>query len=131
MMPPGALLPPQMQQQFPPGGPPQQQQQQPPQQQQQPSSSPAAAVPAKTAWTEHTAPDGRKYYYNSGTKASTYEKPAELLSPQVRARGGGRGGQGCPGGSGEFGSACPNELGSFFARSHSRRVGVGDFKHPG
>eukprot|EP00198_Chlamydomonas_reinhardtii_P003267 XP_001692603.1 WW domain protein [Chlamydomonas reinhardtii] len=35
--------------------------------------------PAKE-WTEHTAPDGRKYYYNAKTKQSSWEKPDELLS---------------------------------------------------
>lgn len=29
-------------------------------------------------WTEHTAPDGRLYYYNSVTKQSSWEKPDEL-----------------------------------------------------
>ncbi|CAK4135508.1 unnamed protein product [Aphanomyces euteiches] len=29
-------------------------------------------------WTEHTAPDGRKYYYNSQTGESTWDRPAEL-----------------------------------------------------
>ena len=31
-------------------------------------------------WTEHDAPDGRKYYYNQVTKKSTYEKPRELYT---------------------------------------------------
>lgn len=29
-------------------------------------------------WTEHKAPDGRSYYYNSVTKQSAWEKPEEL-----------------------------------------------------
>lgn len=29
-------------------------------------------------WTEHKAPDDRSYYYNSGTKQSSWEKPDEL-----------------------------------------------------
>jgi len=29
-------------------------------------------------WTEHKAPDGRTYYYNSVTKQSLWEKPDEL-----------------------------------------------------
>ena len=55
----------------------------------------AAAAP-KSAWTEHTAPDGRKYYFNAQTKQSTYEKPQELLQPEVSGiqTGGGRGGAG-------------------------------------
>ncbi|XP_050432736.1 pre-mRNA-processing factor 40 homolog B [Adelges cooleyi] len=31
-------------------------------------------------WTEHKAPDGRSYYYNSVTKQSSWEKPDELKS---------------------------------------------------
>ncbi|XP_061470838.1 pre-mRNA-processing factor 40 homolog B isoform X1 [Rhineura floridana] len=34
----------------------------------------------KPAWTEHRAPDGRVYYYNSETKQSSWEKPDELKS---------------------------------------------------
>lgn len=29
-------------------------------------------------WSEHSAPNGRKYYYNSATGESTWERPAEL-----------------------------------------------------
>lgn len=29
-------------------------------------------------WTEHKAPDGRSYYYNSVSKQSSWEKPDEL-----------------------------------------------------
>jgi len=29
-------------------------------------------------WTEHKAPDDRLYYYNAGTKQSSWEKPDEL-----------------------------------------------------
>lgn len=50
-------------------------------------SAGAGAAGGKSAWTEHTAPDGRKYYYNSQTKQSSWEKPADLLSPQVWWRG--------------------------------------------
>jgi len=32
----------------------------------------------KSQWTEHTAPDGRVYYYNNVTKQSLWEKPDEL-----------------------------------------------------
>jgi pre-mRNA-processing factor 40 len=31
-------------------------------------------------WTEHKAPDGRSYYYNSVTKQSSWDKPNELKS---------------------------------------------------
>ncbi|PSC74832.1 pre-mRNA-processing 40A [Micractinium conductrix] len=49
---------------------------------------PAAAGPGgaiKPEWTEHNAPDGRKYYYNNRTKQSSWEKPEELKTPQERA----------------------------------------------
>lgn len=84
-MPPGAQLqgPPLQQQQ------PSQQQQQPqqlqqpgaqPQQQPQQQQQPAGQQRPRSVWTEHKAPDGRKYYYNSATKQSSWEKPAELMS---------------------------------------------------
>ncbi|KAK9857235.1 hypothetical protein WJX84_007848 [Apatococcus fuscideae] len=49
---------------------------------QSPAITPAAA-PAKPKpdWTEHTAPDGRKYYYNAVTKQSSWTKPAALGGP--------------------------------------------------
>ncbi|CAF4907795.1 unnamed protein product, partial [Rotaria sp. Silwood1] len=40
-------------------------------------SSPASHE-KKTLWTEHKAPDGRTYYYNSISKESRWEKPDEL-----------------------------------------------------
>ncbi|GAB4839275.1 hypothetical protein Ancab_028802 [Ancistrocladus abbreviatus] len=36
-------------------------------------------------WQEHTAPDGRRYYYNRITKQSSWEKPFELMTPIERA----------------------------------------------
>jgi len=42
------------------------------------SSTPAAK---RSEWSEHTAPDGRVYYYNSVTKHSLWEKPDELKTP--------------------------------------------------
>ncbi|KAL5497081.1 hypothetical protein EMCRGX_G013480 [Ephydatia muelleri] len=33
-----------------------------------------------SAWTEHKAPDGRFYYYNTETKTSSWQKPDELKS---------------------------------------------------
>lgn len=47
------------------------------------SGAPASGAP-KSDWTEHTAPDGRKYFYNSRTKQSSWERPAELMSQQAR-----------------------------------------------
>ncbi|ETV89037.1 hypothetical protein H257_00439 [Aphanomyces astaci] len=35
-------------------------------------------------WTEHTAPDGRKYYYNAQTGESTWDRPAELNTGGVQ-----------------------------------------------
>ncbi|KAF0288824.1 Pre-mRNA-processing factor 40 B [Amphibalanus amphitrite] len=42
---------------------------------------PAKADAPKTSWTEHRAPDGRTYYYNSVTKQSAWEKPEEMKTP--------------------------------------------------
>ncbi|KAJ8762609.1 hypothetical protein K2173_008048 [Erythroxylum novogranatense] len=36
-------------------------------------------------WQEHTAADGRRYYYNKKTKQSSWEKPFELMTPIERA----------------------------------------------
>jgi pre-mRNA-processing factor 40 len=32
-------------------------------------------------WQEHTSADGKKYYYNKKTRQSSWEKPAELMTP--------------------------------------------------
>ncbi|XP_077237958.1 flowering time control protein FCA-like isoform X2 [Tasmannia lanceolata] len=37
-----------------------------------------AAAPLTCNWTEHTSPEGYKYYYNSVTSESKWEKPEEL-----------------------------------------------------
>lgn len=42
------------------------------------SVQPISVAEKKTDWTEHKAPDGRTYYYNSVTKQSLWEKPDEL-----------------------------------------------------
>ena len=39
-------------------------------------------APLKAGWTEHNAPDGRKYYYNAATKVSSWVRPVEAV-PQV------------------------------------------------
>ncbi|XP_022760714.1 flowering time control protein FCA [Durio zibethinus] len=52
-----------------------------------PSSASATAAPVMTPtvapvechWTEHTSPDGFKYYHNSLTRESKWEKPEELI----------------------------------------------------
>ncbi|XP_058800237.1 pre-mRNA-processing factor 40 homolog A [Phymastichus coffea] len=51
-----------------------------------PPPAPAAAdinllAEKKSDWSEHKAPDGRTYYYNSVTKQSLWEKPDELKTP--------------------------------------------------
>lgn len=43
------------------------------------------AVQFKCEWTEHTAPDGRKYYYNAGTKASVWQKPKAYADAEFEA----------------------------------------------
>ncbi|XP_065863849.1 flowering time control protein FCA [Euphorbia lathyris] len=39
-----------------------------------------SVAPVKFTWTEHTSPEGFKYYYNSITRESRWEKPEELKS---------------------------------------------------
>ncbi|GBF88168.1 hypothetical protein Rsub_00880 [Raphidocelis subcapitata] len=60
-----------------------------PQQQQQQPAGPvpvAGGAPSSEGWTEHKAPDGRPYYYNSITKVSAWTKPEPLMTPEERAR---------------------------------------------
>ena len=46
----------------------------------------ASSTSDASAWTEHTAPDGRrKYWHNASTGKSTYEKPACLMTATERA----------------------------------------------
>lgn len=42
-------------------------------------------TPDATAWTEHTHSDGRRYYYNRVTKASSWDKPECLKSSEEKA----------------------------------------------
>ncbi|KAK3160963.1 hypothetical protein QOZ80_1BG0069460 [Eleusine coracana subsp. coracana] len=61
----------------------------------QPGHQPVSAPPtipsvnssesSSSDWQEHTATDGKKYYYNKRTKLSSWEKPAELMTPLERA----------------------------------------------
>ena len=44
-------------------------------------SAPTAQAPLPSGWTEHKAPTGHAYYYNSETKESTYTRPV-LKVPQ-------------------------------------------------
>ncbi|XP_054834280.1 pre-mRNA-processing factor 40 homolog B isoform X1 [Eublepharis macularius] len=44
------------------------------------SAAVTQAAPMKPSWSEHRAPDGRIYYYNSETKQSSWEKPDDLKS---------------------------------------------------
>ncbi|OMO70843.1 hypothetical protein COLO4_28463 [Corchorus olitorius] len=50
------------------------------------SADSVASVPSLTPqsasdWQEHTAADGRRYYYNKKTRQSSWEKPLELMTP--------------------------------------------------
>jgi len=45
---------------------------------------PSADTP--NVWTEHTAPDGRHYYYNATTRESRWEKPEEMKPNFVEAK---------------------------------------------
>ncbi|KAK7207542.1 hypothetical protein BZA70DRAFT_271590 [Myxozyma melibiosi] len=40
---------------------------------------------SSSLWKEHKTSDGRKYYYNTQTKETSWAKPDELLSPRERA----------------------------------------------
>ncbi|KAL1353578.1 pre-mRNA-processing protein 40A isoform X2 [Arachis hypogaea] len=53
-----------------------------------PSTDSATSAPNQQSasdWQEHTAADGRRYYYNKRTRQSSWEKPLELMSPIERA----------------------------------------------
>lgn len=54
--------------------------QQQPQQQPQEGAMAAHGAAGATTWSEHSAPDGRLYFYNSATGESTWERPMELMS---------------------------------------------------
>ncbi|KAL5223042.1 hypothetical protein ABZP36_027755 [Zizania latifolia] len=44
-----------------------------------------SAESSSSDWQEHTSADGKKYYYNKKTRQSSWEKPAELMTPLERA----------------------------------------------
>ncbi|KAF9291602.1 PRP40 pre-mRNA processing factor 40 [Mortierella alpina] len=51
-----------------------------------PAAAPQPPAPAaKSAWTEYTHQDGRKYYYHATTKQTVWQKPDELKTPGERA----------------------------------------------
>lgn len=45
---------------------------------------PGIPPPIAMVWSEHKAPDGKTYYYNSVTKQSVWDKPEELKSTAER-----------------------------------------------
>ncbi|CAM0875012.1 unnamed protein product [Alopecurus aequalis] len=45
----------------------------------------SSTQPSSSDWGAYTAADGKKYYYNKRTKFSSWEKPAELMTPLERA----------------------------------------------
>ncbi|KAG2634511.1 pre-mRNA-processing protein 40A-like isoform X1 [Panicum virgatum] len=44
-----------------------------------------SSEPSSSDWQEHTAAEGKKYYYNKKTRQSSWEKPVELMTPMERA----------------------------------------------
>lgn len=50
-----------------------------------PNVQPAPIEQAASDWQEHTAADGKRYYYNKKTRQSSWEKPFELMTPTERA----------------------------------------------
>ncbi|KAJ6842494.1 pre-mRNA-processing protein 40A isoform X1 [Iris pallida] len=48
-------------------------------------AQPAQSELAASDWQEHASADGKRYYYNKKTRQSSWEKPAELMTPIERA----------------------------------------------
>ncbi|KAI7861501.1 hypothetical protein BDF14DRAFT_1868453 [Spinellus fusiger] len=40
---------------------------------------------SSTVWKEHQTPEGRKYWFNTATRQSTWDKPESLLTPEEKA----------------------------------------------
>ncbi|CAN0905788.1 Pre-mRNA-processing protein 40A [Linum grandiflorum] len=60
--------------------------QQPPVSSSDPATDASSGGPQSSQdWQEHTAPDGRRYYYNKRTRQSSWEKPFDLMTPIERA----------------------------------------------
>ncbi|CAN1775912.1 Pre-mRNA-processing protein 40A [Linum perenne] len=60
--------------------------QQPPASSSDPATDASSSGPQSSQdWQEHTAPDGRRYYYNKRTRQSSWEKPFDLMTPIERA----------------------------------------------
>ncbi|POM68460.1 CUG-BP- and ETR-3-like factor [Phytophthora palmivora] len=53
-----------------------------------PSAGVEAQAPSSSQWSEHNAPNGRKYYYNAVTGESTWERQLTLLISQSGGDGG-------------------------------------------
>ena len=49
-----------------------------------PGGGPIPARYPDDAWQEFSAPDGRKYYYNSITQENTWEKPKALIDKESK-----------------------------------------------
>jgi len=49
-----------------------------------PQGPPNGTTTSGAEWTEHTHSDGRRYYYNRATKASSWDKPEALKSASER-----------------------------------------------
>ncbi|ORY05418.1 hypothetical protein K493DRAFT_252644 [Basidiobolus meristosporus CBS 931.73] len=47
---------------------------------------PSTANQTSQTWSEHLMPDGRTYYYNSVTKQSLWEKPADFSTPSEKTQ---------------------------------------------
>ncbi|XP_051179624.1 pre-mRNA-processing protein 40A isoform X2 [Lolium perenne] len=45
----------------------------------------SSTEPGSSDWGEYTSGDGKKYFYNKRTKFSSWEKPAEMMTPLERA----------------------------------------------